>query len=175
MKQLFTVLNIFIGLIGFSQTQKEVENGIFVTFPTNVEYQANLNATTYIGKTENCFFMSIVLRNQIPNYAQYIQAKKKWTNSEIKKVEDSFLDNAIKGKFDYTGNNGTVKEIQVGEFNGRKVEYSAVNPAIGKRGKRFTIMLLVRDRFVSFECWYLKDNTISKIEKDDFLNSIKSE
>lgn len=175
MKQIFTIFFALICLSTFSQTQKEVENGIFVTFPTTVEYQANTQITTYTGKTENCLFMSMVLRNQIPNYAQYVKAKKKWTNTEIITVEDSFLDNAVKGKLDYTGNKGVVKKIKIGKFSGREVEYSAINPATGERGKRFTIILLIRDRFVNFECWYLKNNEISKIEKDNFLNSIKTE
>lgn len=174
MKKILAILLTTISLSVYSQTQKEVENGIFVTFPTTVEYQASTQGTTYVGKTDNCLFMSMVLRNQIPNYPQYVQAKKKWTTAEIKKVEDSFLDNAVKGKLDYTGNKGTVSEIKIGEFRGRKIEYSAVNPATGERGKRFTIMLLVRDRLVSFDCWYLKETGNAKTEKDKFLNSIES-
>lgn len=174
MKHLFTGILAIISFSLYSQTQKEVENGIYVTFPTTVEYKATTQATSYVGKTENCFFMSIILRNQIPNYPQYIQAKKKWTSAEIKKVEDSFLDNAVKGKLAYTGNKGTVSEIKIGEFSGRKIEFSAVNPTTGERGKRFSIILLVRDRFVSFECWYLKETADAKNEKDKFLNSIKS-
>lgn len=175
MKQIFTILFTLICVSIFSQTQKEVENGIFVTFPSTIKYQANTQATIYTGKTENCLFMSMVFRNQIPNYVQYVQVRKKWTKTEIKKVEDSFLDNAVKGKLDYTGNKGTVKKIKVGDFSGREVEYSAINPATGERGKRFTIMLLVRDRLVDFECWYLKNSASSKIEKDNFLSSIKAE
>lgn len=174
MKHFLSVLLAIISFSVYSQTQKEVENGIFVTFPNTPEYKATTQATTYIVKTENCLFMTIVQRNIIPNYAQYVQAKKKWTTAEIKKVEDAFLDNSVKGKLDYTGNKGTVSEIKIGEFSGRKIEYSAVNPATGERGKRFTIMFLVRDRVVSFECWYLKENENAKKEKDKFLNSIKS-
>lgn len=175
MKNFILILFFFFSLTAFAQSIKEIENGIFVTFPTTVEYQASTQATTYVGKTDNCLFMTMVLRNQIPNYPKYVQAKKKWTSTEIKKVEDSFLDNAVKGKLDYTGNKGTVSEIKIGEFSGRRIEYSAVNPASGERGKRFTIMLLVRDKLVSFECWYLKETENAKIEKDKFLNSIKSE
>lgn len=156
----------------FGQTKKEVENGLFVVFPATPEYQVNLEATSYAAKTKNCLFAVIVLRNKIPNYFQYVQAKKNWTESEIKKVEDSFLDNAVNGKLDYTGNKGTVSEIRIGEYCGRRIEYSAINPATGERGKRYSIMLLVRDKAVSFECWYLIDNEISKAEKDNFLNSI---
>lgn len=174
MKQILTILLLLFSLTIFSQVKKEVDNGIFVTFPIPPEYQANTQATTYAEKTENCFFMTVVLRNQIPNYPLYVQAKRKWTKAEIKKVEDSFLDNAVIGKLGYTGNKGNVTEIKIGEFSGRKIEYSAVNPATGERGKRFTIMLFVRDKLINFECWYLKENEISKQEKDEFLNSINT-
>jgi hypothetical protein len=172
--KLTIILMTLSTMIVLGQTTKEIDNGLFVTFPTTPEYQANTQATSYVAKSTNCFFMTMVLRNQIPNYDQYVLAKKKWTQSEIKKVEDSFLDNAVKGKLDYTGNKGTITEIKIGGFSGRKIEYSAVNPANGERGKRFTIMLLVRDKFVNFECWYLKDNTTATSEKNDFLNSIKT-
>ena len=172
LKLILFLLTLTTSLI-FGQTEKEIENGIFVTFPTNPQYQANADATSYIATTDNCIFMGMVLRSQIPNYPQYVQARKKWTTSEIKMVEDSFLDNAVKGKLDYIGKqNSSSSEIKIGDFRGRKMEYSAINPVTGERGKRFSIMLLVRDKVVSFECWYLIDNESSRIEKDSFLKSI---
>jgi len=162
-------------VIALGQTTKEVDNELFVTFPTTPEYQANTEATSYVAKSANCLFMSLVLRNQIPNYDQYVMAKRKWTQSEIKKVEDSFLDNAAQGKLDYTGSKGIIKEIQIGKFSGREIKYSAVNPASGERGKRFLTLLLVRDKIIFFECWYLKDNTTSKNQKEFFFNSIKTD
>lgn len=159
-------------LFCFSQVQKEVENGIFVSFPDSPTYKTVQNASTYTSKTDNCFFMVIVQRNMIPDYPNYLLAQKKWTATERKKVIDSFLDSAVKGKLDYTGNSGEVSEIKIGNFYGRKLSYSATNPASGERGERFSIILLIRDKLLSFECWYLKNNSNSKTEKNNFLNSI---
>lgn len=172
MKNLIIIISFLFSLSTFGQSKKEIENGIFITFPVTPDYNASTQITTYVAKTDNCLFMTIVQRNIIPNYAQYVQAKMKWSKTEIKKVEDSFLDNVVKGKLDYTGNTGIVSEIKTGEFSGRKVEYSAVNPETGERGKRYTIMQFVRDKLVNFECWFLKDNETSKTEKDQFFNSI---
>lgn len=171
--KLLVILMSLATISSYSQTTKEVENGLFVTFPSTPKYQANTQATSYVGESKNCIFMVMILRNQIPNYNQYELAKKKWTQSDVKKVEDSFLDNAAKGKLEYTGSSGIITEVKIGLFRGRKMEYNAINPVTGERGKRFTIMLLVRDKVVSFECFYLIENTISKQEKDKFLNSIK--
>ncbi|MGY0393338.1 hypothetical protein ACW5R3_12370 [Bizionia sp. KMM 8389] len=175
MRKKLIIIIVFCSLNTFSQTKKEIDNGIFITFPVTPEYKANQKATSYIGKTENCFFITMILRNQIPNYVQYVKAKKNWTKEETKKVESSFLNNAVKGKLDYTGNKGLVKDIKVGEFNGRMIEYSAVNPATGERGKRYSVLLLVRDKMISIECWLLKDNSTALDEKEKFINSIKTE
>lgn len=132
-----------------AQSKKEVDNGIFITFPSDPEYKTTNSASTFVAKTDNCFFMVLIQRNAIPNYAEYVITKQKWTVTEIQKVENSFLDNAVKGKLDYTGNTGT--SIKVGKFNGRQISYSAINPASGERGKRFTRLFLVRDKAISFE------------------------
>jgi hypothetical protein len=158
-----------------AQTKKEVDNGIFVTFPVSPEYKTTTAASTYVGKTENCLFMVIIQRNAIPNYAEYVKAKQDWTDAEIEKVENSFLDNAVKGKLDYSGNKGIVSTIKIGKYSGRKIDYSAINPTTGERGKRFTKLFLVRDRAISFEVWLLKDSQIANIEKDKFLNSIQAQ
>lgn len=159
-------------MLVFSQVEKEVDNGIFVTFPTTPEYSINQNNSTYVAKTSNCFFMVLLQRNIIPNYNQYVLARKNWTKAEIKKVESSFLDNAVKGKLDYTGNTGIVSEIIIGKYRGRKIEYSAINPATGERGKRFSIMLLVRDKLINFDCWLLNNTSNSTEQKDEFFRSI---
>lgn len=174
MKRLFSLvlfIHIFSTLV-FCQVEKEVDNGIFVTFPKAPEYSANLSASTYIAKTNNCIYIVLLQRNIIPNYNQYVVARKNWTNAEIKIVEDSFLDNAVKGKLDYTGSVGTVNEITIGRYRGRKTEYSAINPVTGEKGRRFSIVLLVRDKLINFDCWLLNDTTDSITQKNEFFNSI---
>lgn len=173
MKNTITVLLLFLSISAiYGQVKKEIENGIFITFPNEPKYQATTQATTYIASTENCLFISIVQRNVIPNYPQFLKDKKNWSNEQLKKVEDSFLDNAVKGKLDYTGNQGEVSDIKVGDFRGRKIEYSAVNPVTGKRGKRYSVILLVRDRMISCDAILNNELPISAKEKESFLNSI---
>ena len=158
-----------------AQSKKEIDNGLFVTFPSEPEYKTTNSASTFVTKTENCLFMVLIQRNVIPKYAEYVKAKQKWSASEIAKVENSFLDNAVKGKLDYTGNSGKVNSIKVGKFSGREISYSAINPASGERGMRYTKLFLVRDKLISFEVWYLNDTENAKQERDNFLNSIRTQ
>lgn len=158
-----------------AQTIKEVDNGIFVTFPITPEYKLTPAASTYVCKTENCLFIVIIQRNVVPNYVEYMVAKKKFTEAEIQKIEDGFLDNTVKGKLEYTGNKGTISSIKIGKYNGRKIEYSAINPATGERGKRYTKLFLVRDRAISFDVMVLNDNQAAYKEVNQFLNSIQSD
>jgi len=155
-----------------AQTQKEVDDNIFVTFPVSPEYKLTTEASTYISKTANCMFMVIIQRNAIPNYVQYVNAKQNWTAAEIEKVESSFLDNAVKGRLQYSENQGTSKPIKVGKYSGREIYYSAINPATGERGNRFSHIFLVRDKAISFEVWLLNNSLTANQEKDKFLNSI---
>lgn len=175
MKQIFTITFFLVNsCFCFSQIQKEVDNGIFVNFPNSPTYKTVQNASTFSSKTENSLTMVIVQRNFIPDYSNYLIAQKKWTETERKKITDSFLDNAVKGKLDYTGNTGNVSEIKIGNFYGRKLSYSAINPTNGERGERYSIILLVRDKLINFECWQLNANSKFTTEKKNFLNSIKT-
>jgi hypothetical protein len=173
MKQILTFLFLSFSHIFFSQIQKEVDNGIFVTFPSTPVYSTTQNISTFSAKTTNSFFMVIIQRNAVPDYANYHKAEKTWTESERKKVADAGLDSFVKEKLAYTGNTGNVSEVKYGKFYGRKLSYSAVNPATGERGDRYSIVLLVRDKVISFECWYLLNNNSAKTEKDQFFDSIK--
>jgi len=156
------------------EIRKEVENGIFVTFPNVTEYKVTTEASAYSSKTENCFYMVLIQRNAIPNYSEFTKAEKNWTEAQKKQVRDKLLDSAVKGHLDYVGKTGKVTEIKKGNFYGRKVEYSAVNPATGVKGKRYLVMLSVRDKMISFECMLLKDNNNAILEKDKFINSIST-
>ncbi len=85
------------------------------------------------------------------------------------------MDNAVKGKLDYSGNKGAISAIKIGKYSGRKIDYSAINPATGERGKRYTKLFLVRDKAISFEVLFLNDNQTATKEKDQFLNSIQAQ
>ena len=171
---LTTLLLLFCVFQLNAQIKREVDDGIFVTFPSAPEYKITTAASTYVVKSKNCLFMVIIQRNAIPNYTEYVKAKQKWTNAEIEKIENLFLDNAAKGKLDYSGNKGNVSTIKIDKYSGRKIDYSAINPSTGDRGKRYTKLFLIRDKAVCFEVWFLKDNQTAAQEKDQFLNSIQA-
>ena len=173
MKKYLLILFSLSTFFCFSQIQKEVENGIFVSFPNSPTYKTVQNSSTFSSKTESSLMMVLIQRNIIPDYPNYVLAQKKWTENERKKIANSFLDNAVKGKLDYTGNTGNVSEIKIGNFYGRKLSYSAINPTNGERGERYSIILLVRDKLINFECWQLNANSKFTTEKNNFLNSIK--
>ena len=173
MKKYFIFLFCLLTSFYFSQVQKEVENGIFVNFPNSPKYKNVQNASTLSSKTENSLMMVIVQRNFIPDYPNYIIAQKKWSENERKKVADTFLDNAVRGKLEYTGNKGNVSETKIGKYYGRKISYSAINPSTGERAERYSLILLVRDKLLNFECWQLNTNSNFTTEKNNFLNSIK--
>ena len=173
MKKYLLILFSLSTFFCFSQIQKEVENGIFVSFPNSPTYKTVQNSSTFSSKTESSLMMVLIQRNIIPDYPNYVLAQKKWTENERKKIANSFLDNAVKGKLDYTGNTGNVSEIKIGNFYGRKLSYSAINPTNGERGERYSIILLVRDKLINFECWQLNANSNFITEKNNFLNSIK--
>jgi len=173
-KLLVLTLLFLITKTSWGQIKTEIDNGIFVNFPSKPEYKTTTQSSSYTFKSENCIFMALILRNAIPNYAEFVKAKKTWSESEYKKVADAFLDNTVKGKLGYTNNTGQVIETKMGEFYGRKISYSAINPTTGTRGKRFSIIYLVRDKLISFEVWYTNDISASNTEKDNFLNSINT-
>ena len=164
---------LFLSITAFGQgIKKEVENGIFVTFPSTPKYQTTAEASSYEVKTENCYYMVLIQRNAIPNYTEFVKAENTWTEAQKKQFRDALLDNAVKGRLGYTGASGKVTPIKKGDFHGRKIEYSAINPATGESGKRYLVMLSVRDRLVSFDCIAMQDTNRAIAEIDEFLNSI---
>ena len=176
MKRIFIIISAFLFLTVFVLGQgieREVENGIFVTFPKMPEYKTTTVVSTYEAVTENCYYMVLIQRNAIPNYIEFVEAEKTWSETQKKQFRDAFLDSAVKGRLAYIGNTGTVTEIKKGSFYGRKVEYSAVNPATGESGKQYLVMLSIRDKLISFNCIVMQDTNRAIAEIDAFINSIR--
>ena len=176
MKKITFLFISLISIYSFSQIRKEVENGIYVTFPNVPKYEVVENNSSYLAETNNCLFMVITQRNIIPNYDKYLEAQKKWTESEKQKIINILLDNAVQGQLDYTGNTGKSENIKIGQFFGRKVTYSAINPTNGERTQRVSIILSVRDRLLNFNVFYMQKtpDNVSKKEMEDFINSIST-
>ena len=169
----FVVLFLFVFSLE-AQVKKEVDNGVFVTFPSDPTYNPAYPASVYMTATENCVLMAMIQRNAIPSdmYSEYIKAKQHMSNAEIEKIESGFLDNAVKGMVDLQGNTGVVKPIKVGKYSGREVFSSMINPATGNRTKTFFKSFLIRDKMLTFYVLYQKDNKEAEREREMFLNSI---
>jgi len=118
MKQIsITVSLLFLVISVFGQvTKKEVDNGVFVTFPSNPEYQITTGVSTYMAETKNCYYMVLIQRNTIPYYPEFVKAEKTWTEAQKKQVRDSLLNGAIKGILDYTGSTRKISEIKKGTY-----------------------------------------------------------
>lgn len=176
MKAITTVLILlFCANFAFAQgVKKEVENGIFVEFPNTPDYYVNQGSPVYTAVTESVICMVIIQRDMIPFYAQFALEEKNWTEKEKKEIRDVLLDNAVKGALDYTGSAGNSQEIKIGNYYGRKINYTAINPVTGKRGERYGVILSVRDRLILFECFLMNESSKAIEEKNKFINSISS-
>ena len=62
-KNILLIITLFTSLSLFSQVRKEVENGIWVTFPKNPQYSVAQGARQYIAQTDNavCMVQSVDL------------------------------------------------------------------------------------------------------------------
>ena len=72
-----------------------------------------------------------------------------------------------------SGNTAQISPIKKGAHYGRKINYSAVNSAIGEVTQRSSIVLFVRAKVVSVECITMKNSPKSTTEMINFLNSLK--
>lgn len=157
-------------IFAFSQIQKEVDNGVFVTFPNTPEYSVVQGYRNYTAKTDNSFFMVQIF--DIPQRMEYLKAEQKFSQSEKKEAAFSFLDNMVKGMSSSLGVSPKIQNIQEGSYYGRKLQYNAHNPATGEITQRTDVVLFVRGRAISFKYIAIFDNETSESEKETFINSI---
>ena len=170
MKNILLIIILFTSLSLFSQVRKEVENGIWVTFPKNPQYSVAQGARKYIVQTDNavCMVQSV----DLPQRTQYLAAERNFSEAEKKEVADSFLNNYTQGVMASSGNTAQISPIKKGDLYGRKISYSAVNPATGEVTQRSSVVLFVRAKVVSVECITMNDSPKSTTEMKNFLNSI---
>ena len=170
MKNILLIITSFTFLSLFSQVRKEVENGIWVTFPKNPQYSVTQGIQQYITQTDNvvCMVQSI----DLPQRSQYLIAERNFSEAEKKKVADSFLNNYTQGVMASSGNTAQVSPIKKGTHYGRKISYSAINPMTGEVTKRCIVVLFVRAKVVSIECIAIDNKEKSITEMNLFLISI---
>lgn len=177
-KQLIIFFVITLLLISgnvFSQIKKEVDNQIFVTFPCNPNYSLNNKVSTYNCLTNNCFYNVMVLKNILPNeaYEVYIKNELQWTDIEKQEIDNRILNGFIKGYLYELNTTGTITELKNANYLGKAIEYYAINPLDGEKGKRYAVVFFVRNTILTFDVTFLKGvNDISEKEKNMFLNSI---
>ena len=169
-KNILLIITLFTSLSLFSQVRKEVENGIWVTFPKNPQYSMAQGARQYIAQTDNavCMVQSI----DLPQRSQYLVAERNFSEAEKKEVADSFLNNYTQGVMASSGNTAQVSPIKKGTHYGKRISYSAINPATGEITQRSSIVLFVHAKVVSIECITINNSSQAIAEMNLFLNSI---
>jgi hypothetical protein len=169
-KNILIIITLFTSLSLFSQVRKEVENGIWVTFPKNPQYSMAQGARQYFAQTDNavCMVKSI----DLPQRSQYLVAERNFSEAEKKEVADSFLNNYTQGVMASSGNTAQVNSIKKRTHYGRKISYSAINPITGEVTKCCSVVLFVRAKVVSIECITIDNREQAITEMNLFLNSI---
>lgn len=170
MKNILLIITLFTSFSLFSQVRKEVENGIWVTFPKNPQYSVAQGARQYIAQTDNVVYM--VQSIDLPQRSQYLVAERNFSEAQKKEVADSFLNNYSQGVMASSGKTAQISSIKKGAHYGRKISYSAVNPDIGEITQRSSIVLFVRAKVVSIECIAIDNREQAIAEMNLFLNSI---
>ena len=108
----------------------------------------------------------------LPQRSQYLVAERNFSEAEKKEVADSFLNNYTQGVIASSGNTAQISPIKKGTHYGRKISYSAINPATGEITQRSSVVLFVRAKVVSIECIAIDNKEQSITEMNLFLNSI---
>lgn len=176
MKILITVLVLLTSYISSSQVRKEVDNGIFVTFPSAPTYTAQSYVTTYSKITDNVSYAVSIIRDAFPKYEEYLKAQKSMSASEKALVTDNFLNNMVEGVLKQSEAKGNSKDIKIGKYVGKKICFSAINPRTGERTEREVIVISVKEKAIMFLAIQNKV-TISnsaKAEVEKFFNSIST-
>ncbi|MDD4993319.1 MAG: hypothetical protein PHR83_13925 [Paludibacter sp.] len=172
-KIIFGLLPIVFSLHAQIWQKKNVGNNVYVSFPTEVKYEMKSSNGKYVGryssKSENCLFMVLVMSDVIPDYPNFVNLNKSDQNNII----TILLDNFCKGKLMYSNSHSEVVNTKIDNCLARQLSYTAINPATGEAGKRFSKSFVVANKLFSFECWYLSDSSTSNLEMVDFYNSIQ--
>jgi len=169
-KALLILFLIGVGLNVSSQSwlNSTLNNEVRVSFPIQPEYRKVDNKEVYLCKTSSCAFMIGIAPKMIEDYQKYNEL----SESDQLKTADSILTNFIGGKIGI-GNRRVdyIRTIKIGKFFGKECGYTTEtnNQQSGK--KRFSTLILVRDKLYTFECWYL-DEKEHDAEKERFFSSI---
>lgn len=176
MKPLLTILAILTSYLSFSQVRKEVDNGIFVTFPSVPTYTVKGYVTTYSKLTDNVSYAVSVIRDAFPKYDEYLKNQQNLTTSEKALVTDNFLNSMVEGILKQSEAKENSKDIKIGKYAGKKISFSAINPSTGERTNREVIVMSVKEKAIMFMAMHNKVtvSNSAKVEVEKFLNSIST-
>ncbi len=174
LKKYFKIFILFL-LIPFNLhaqwVEKEVDNNLFVKFPSSPTYEYDDELSRYSAQTENCWF-AVVITDKLPKeiYAQILLL----TENEQKHYINTILDGAVQGEL-YVSDNVpvNVKSFKIGKYYGREYSYSAINPKTGNKGLRYVKIISKETKIIIFYCVFLQNSQESLNEKNTFLNSLK--
>ena len=170
MKIKLFIITLFSSISLFSQVRKEVENGIWITFLKNPQYSVAQGTRQYITQTDNAVYMMQSI--DLPQRSQYLVAERNFSETEKKEVADSFLSNYTQRVMVSSGNTARISPIKKRAHYGRRISYSAINPATGAITQRSSIVLFVHAKVVSIECITINNSSQAIAEMNLFLNSI---
>ena len=175
MQKLVILLLIFLSRnLLYSQSNwvpQEVGNGISVKLPDKPIYKLQGKAGIYTASTSNNFFMVIVQYDVIPNYSDFVML----STEKQEELIQVFLDNTIKGVLKSAGYEQLpFQQLSLGSYQGRQTNYPSINPSTGLPTVKFCNLYYASNKVYMFQCMYLKDAGTSSPEKDQFLNSLKT-
>lgn len=170
MRTITIIFSLLLTTSLFSQVKKEVENGVWVTFPDTPVYNVAQGMRQYVATTEKGVFL--VLISEIPNRVEYLTMERNLSENEKKQFSEKILNAFIEGIIANSGNGGQVQSIKKGNFYGKKMSYTAINPATGELGSRSVLALFIRGKIVSFMCMQMNESQEAYSEVNTFLNTI---
>lgn len=175
MKKIIFAVTFFFWQISFlvaQSVEKEVGLNLYVMFPSDPDYNTVYGMPSYMAKTDNCAFISLVQDNAIPNDTYWQLTR--YPTSKQEPVISNFLDAYIESKLSTAGATlRTSKHIKIGNFLGREISYNALNPATGQMALRFARMYFITNTVYCFECWFLNNSNDCNKERDTYFKSIK--
>lgn len=173
MKQIILLMITFFVNFSYSQIKKEVDNGVFITFPSSPEFKLGDNFRSYSTANNNAVFM-VLVAGPSPDYTQYLKNVHKLSFDEKEQIKESTLDSFIRGFLGQTVSKGKIDNILVGNYSGKKVKYSAIHPTLGERTNREMLVLYIKGKIICLNVFYneISPSQISKNQVDNFFNSI---
>lgn len=122
MKTITIIFSFLLTTSLFSQVKKEIDNGVWVTFPDTPVYNVAQGMRQYATATEEVLFL--VQITEIPNRVEYLTMERNLSESEKKQLADRLLNGFVQGVMANSGNEAQVQPIKKGNFYGRKMSYS---------------------------------------------------